>query len=61
MGFSRFYQGLFLVAQSQNLRSMRQVERKLADLRKVIGGVSAGHKKVRGIKAQDSVLTAAAV
>jgi hypothetical protein len=61
MGFSRFYRGLFLVARSQNPRSMRQVEGELADLRKVIGGVSAGHEKVRGIKAQDSALTAAAV
>jgi hypothetical protein len=40
---------------------MRQVKEELANLRKVIRGVSAGHKKVRGIKAQDSVLTAAAV
>jgi hypothetical protein len=40
---------------------MRQVEKKLADLRKVIGEVSAEYKKVRGIKAQDSALTAAAV
>jgi hypothetical protein len=40
---------------------MRQVKRELADLRKVIGGVSAGHEKVRGIKAQDSVLIATAV
>jgi hypothetical protein len=61
MGFSRFYQGLFLVAQSQNPRSMRQVERELANLRKVIEEVSAGHEKVCEIKAQDSALTAAAV
>jgi hypothetical protein len=40
---------------------MRQVKEKLADLRKIIGEVSARHEKVRGIKAQDSVLTAAAV
>jgi hypothetical protein len=40
---------------------MRQVKRKLADLRKVIGEVLAGHKKVCRIKAQDFVLTAAAV
>jgi hypothetical protein len=40
---------------------MRQVEEKLANLRKVIEEVSARHKKVRGIKAQDFVLTAAAV
>jgi hypothetical protein len=40
---------------------MRQVEKKLADLRKVIRRVSAEHEKVRGIKTQDSVLTAAAV
>jgi hypothetical protein len=52
---------LFLVAQSQNPRNIRQVEEELADLRKVIRGVSAGHKKVRRIKAQDSALTAAAV
>jgi hypothetical protein len=52
---------LFLVAQSQNLRSIRQVEEELANLRKVIGGVSAEHEKVRGIKAQDSALIAAAV
>jgi hypothetical protein len=52
---------LFLVAQSQNPRSIRQVKKELADLRKVIGEVLAGHKKVREIKAQDSVLTAAAV
>jgi ribosomal protein L29 len=49
------------VAQSQNPRSIRQVKRELADLRKVIGGVSARHEKVRGIKAQDSALTATAV
>jgi hypothetical protein len=52
---------LFLITQSQNPRSIRQVKRKLADLRKVIGEVSAGHKKVREIKAQDSALTAAVV
>jgi hypothetical protein len=40
---------------------MRQVKKKLADLRKVIEEVLAGHEKVRGIKAQDSALTAAAV
>jgi hypothetical protein len=40
---------------------MRQVKEKLADLRNVIREVSAGHEKVCGIKAQDSVLTAAAV
>jgi hypothetical protein len=40
---------------------MRQVEEKLADLKKVIRKVSAEHKKVRGIKAQDSALTATAV
>jgi hypothetical protein len=40
---------------------MRQVEEKLADLRKVIRRVLAGHEKVRGIKAQDSALIAAAV
>jgi hypothetical protein len=49
------------VTQSQNPRSIRQVEEELADLRKVIGGVSARHEKVRGIKAQNSALTAAAV
>jgi ribosomal protein L29 len=52
---------LFLIAQSQNPRSIRQVKKKLADLRKVIKEVSARHKKVRGIKAQNSVLIAAAV
>jgi hypothetical protein len=52
---------LFLVAQSQNPRSIRQVEKELADLRKVIREVSAGHEKVRGIKAQDSALIATAV
>jgi hypothetical protein len=36
---------------------MRQVEEELADLRKVIGEVSAEHEKVRGIKAQDFALT----
>jgi hypothetical protein len=40
---------------------MRQVKKELADLRKVIGEVLAGYKKVREIKAQDSALTAAAV
>jgi hypothetical protein len=40
---------------------MRQVKEKLANLRKVIGEILAGHGKVRGIKAQDSALTAAAV
>jgi hypothetical protein len=40
---------------------MCQVKKELANLRKVIGGVSAGHEKVRGIKAQDFVLTAATV
>jgi hypothetical protein len=40
---------------------MRQVEEELADLRKVIREVSAGYEKVRGIKAQDFALTAAAV
>jgi hypothetical protein len=49
------------VVQSQNLRSMRQVKRELADLRKVIRKVLTRYKKVRGIKAQDFVLTAAAV
>jgi hypothetical protein len=49
------------VAQSQNLRSIRQVKEELADLRKVIGEVLARHKKVRGIKAQDFALTVAAV
>jgi hypothetical protein len=49
------------MTQSQNPRNIRQVEGELADLRKVIGKVSAGHEKVREIKAQDSVLTAAAV
>jgi hypothetical protein len=49
------------MTQSQNLRSIRQVKRELADLRKVIGGVSARYEKVCGIKTQDSVLTAAAV
>jgi hypothetical protein len=52
---------LFLVTQSQNLRSIRQVKEELADLKKVIGGVLAGHGKVREIKAQDLALTAAAV
>jgi hypothetical protein len=50
-----------LVAQSQNLKSIRQVKKELADLRKVIGKVLTGHKKVREIKAQDFALTAAAV
>jgi hypothetical protein len=50
-----------LIAQSQNLRSIRQVKKKLANLKKVIKGVLARHKKVRGIKAQDSMLTATAV
>jgi hypothetical protein len=49
------------VAQSQNPRNIRQVKKELADLRKVIGRVSARHKKVREIKTQDSALTAAAV
>jgi hypothetical protein len=49
------------VAQSQNLRSIRQVKKELADLRKVIKEVLARHKKIYKIKAQDSVLTAAAV
>jgi hypothetical protein len=49
------------VIRSQNPRSIRQVKKELTDLRKVIEKVSAEHKKVRGIKAQDSVLTAAAV
>jgi ribosomal protein L29 len=49
------------VAQSQNPRSIRQVKRELANLRKIIRGVSARHEKVRKIKAQDSALTAAAV
>jgi hypothetical protein len=49
------------VTQSQNPRSIRQVKEELADLRKVIGRVSAGHERVREIKAQDSALTAAAV
>jgi hypothetical protein len=40
---------------------MRQVKKELADLRKVIEKVLTRHKKVRGIKAQDSVLTAATV
>jgi hypothetical protein len=40
---------------------MCQVEEELADLRKVIRRVLAGYKKVCGIKAQDSVLIAAAV
>jgi hypothetical protein len=40
---------------------MRQVKKELADLRKVIRRVLTRHGKVRGIKAQDSVLTAAAV
>jgi hypothetical protein len=40
---------------------MRQVKKKLADLRKIIEEVLARHKKVRGIKTQDSALTAAAV
>jgi hypothetical protein len=50
-----------LIAQNQNLRSICQVEKELADLKKVIEEVLAEHKKVRRIKAQDSVLTAAAV
>jgi hypothetical protein len=49
------------VTQSQNLRSIRQVKEKLADLRKVIRKVLTGYKKVCGIKAQDFVLIAAAV
>jgi hypothetical protein len=40
---------------------MRQVKGELADLRKVIREVLAGHEKVRGIKAQDFALIAAAV
>jgi hypothetical protein len=40
---------------------MRQVKGELANLRKVIGKVLAEYEKVRGIKAQDSALTAAAV
>jgi hypothetical protein len=40
---------------------MRQVEKKLANLRKVIKKVLAGHKKVCEIKAQDFALTAAVV
>jgi hypothetical protein len=40
---------------------MRQVKKKLTDLRKVIREISAGYKKVREIKTQDSVLTTAAV
>jgi hypothetical protein len=49
------------VTQSQNLRSIRQIKEELTDLKKIIRRVSAEHKKVRGIKAQDSVLIAAAV
>jgi hypothetical protein len=49
------------MAQSQNPRSMRQVKKELADLRKVIREVSARHEKVHRIKAQDFVLTAAVV
>jgi hypothetical protein len=52
---------LFLVARSQNLRSIRQVKKELADLRKVTGEVLARYKKIREIKAQNSVLTVAAV
>jgi hypothetical protein len=52
---------LFLITQSQNPRSIRQVKEKLADLRKVIKKVLTGYEKVYKIKAQDSVLTAAAV
>jgi hypothetical protein len=40
---------------------MCQVKKKLANLRKVIEEISARHRKVRGIKAQDFALTAAAV
>jgi hypothetical protein len=40
---------------------MCQVKKELANLRKVIGGVLARHERVHKIKAQDSVLTAAAV
>jgi hypothetical protein len=49
------------VAQSQNLRSIRQVKKELTNLRKVIREVLAKYKKVRRIKAQNSVLTAAVV
>jgi hypothetical protein len=52
---------LFLVTQSQNPRSMRQVKKELANLRKVIGEVLVEYKKVREIKAQDSVLITVAV
>jgi hypothetical protein len=40
---------------------MCQVKKELANLRKVIGEVLTRYEKVRKIKAQDSVLTAAAV
>jgi hypothetical protein len=40
---------------------MRQVKKKLADLRKVIEEVLARHGKVYRIKAQDSALTATTV
>jgi hypothetical protein len=49
------------VAQSQNPRSIRQVKKELADLRKVIRKILAEHKKVHRIKAQDFALIAAAV
>jgi hypothetical protein len=40
---------------------MRQVKKKLANLKIVIEEVLARHRKVRGIKAQDSVLIVTAV
>jgi ribosomal protein L29 len=49
------------VAQSQNPRNIRQVKKKLANLRKVIGEVLTGQEKICEIKAQDSALIAAAV
>jgi hypothetical protein len=52
---------LFLVTQSQNPKNIRQVKEELADLRKIIKEVLAEYKKVREIKAQDSVLTAITV
>jgi hypothetical protein len=40
------------MAQSQNLKNTRQVEKKLANLRKIIEKVLAGYRKVYRIKAQ---------
>jgi hypothetical protein len=52
---------LFLIVQSQNLKSIRQVKKKLTDLRKVIREILAKYKKICEIKTQDFVLTAVVV